>query len=50
MEEQPVPGLENINIVIVGDRAVIEEPLRKLNIAPIVLLDIDGRRVSPVTP
>ena len=41
--------LGNINIVIVGDRATIDEPLRKTGIAPIVYLDIEGRRV-PVTP
>jgi zinc protease len=39
--------LGNLNIVIVGDRATIEEPLRKTGIAPIVLLDIEGRRVPP---
>jgi len=43
--------LERLNIVLVGDRAVIEEPLRKLNIGPIVLLDLDGKRVaSPAVP
>jgi zinc protease len=41
--------LNNINIVIVGDRAVIEEPLRRTTIAPVVLLDIEGKPVS-VTP
>ena len=41
--------LNNLNIVIVGDRATIEEPLRKTGIAPIVILDIDGKRV-PATP
>jgi zinc protease len=41
--------LNNINIVIVGDRASIEEPLRKTGIAPIVILDIEGKRV-PATP
>jgi zinc protease len=42
--------LDNINIVIVGDRATIEEPLRKTGIAPIVLLDIEGKPVPAVTP
>ena len=37
--------LDHLNIVIVGDRAVIEEPLRKTGIAPIVLLGIDGKPV-----
>jgi zinc protease len=41
--------LDHINIVIVGDRASIEAPLRKTGIAPIVHLDIEGRRV-PSTP
>jgi zinc protease len=40
--------LDNMNIVIVGDRATIEEPLRKTGIAPIVHLDIEGKPV--VTP
>ena len=42
--------LNNLNIIIVGDRAVIEEPLRKTGIAPIVLLDIDGKPVPAATP
>jgi zinc protease len=37
--------LDNINILIVGDRAKIEEPLRKTGIAPIVILDTDGKPV-----
>ncbi|HYC49692.1 MAG TPA: pitrilysin family protein [Gemmatimonadaceae bacterium] len=41
--------LNNLNIVIVGDRATIEESLRKTGIAPIVILDIEGKRV-PATP
>jgi zinc protease len=41
--------LGNINLLIVGDRATIEEPLRKTGIAPIVVLDIEGKRV-PATP
>jgi len=39
--------LNNINIIVVGDRATIEEPLRKTGIAPIVILDIEGKRVVP---
>ena len=37
--------LDKINILIVGDRAVIEEPLRKTGIAPIVILDAEGKAV-----
>ena len=37
--------LDHLNIVIVGDRATIEEPLRKTGIAPIVLLDIEGKPI-----
>jgi zinc protease len=33
-------------IVIVGDRSVVEEPLRRTGIAPIVVLDMDGRPVA----
>jgi len=37
--------------LIVGDRAVIEEPLRKTGIAPIVMLGIDGKPIAnAVTP
>ena len=42
--------LNTVNIVIVGDRAVIEEPLRRTGIAPIVLTDIEGRPVPAATP
>lgn len=42
--------LDKLNIIIVGDRAVIEEALRRMGIAPIVLLDIDGKPVPAVTP
>ena len=42
--------LDHLDIVIVGDRAVVEEPLRKTGIAPIVLLDIDGKPVSAIQP
>jgi hypothetical protein len=38
--------LDKINILIVGDRAVIEEPLRKTGIAPIVILDAEGKPVT----
>jgi zinc protease len=38
--------LEHMYIVIVGDRAVIEDPLRKTGIAPIVILDIDGKPIA----
>jgi hypothetical protein len=38
--------LEHLDIIIVGDRAVIEDPLRRTNIAPIVALDIDGKPVG----
>ena len=34
--------LEHLNIVIVGDRKSIEEPLKKTGIAPIVILDAEG--------
>jgi len=37
--------LEHLNIVIVGDRATIEGPLRQTGIAPIVVLDADGKPV-----
>jgi predicted Zn-dependent peptidase len=38
--------VNNLDIIIVGDRAVIEEPLRKTGIAPIVNIDIDGKRIN----
>jgi zinc protease len=41
--------LDHLNIVVVGDRATIEEPLRKTGIAPVLILDIQGKPV-PVTP
>jgi zinc protease len=40
--------LDKMNLVIVGDRSKIEEPLRKTGIAPIVRLDVDGKPV--ITP
>ena len=43
--------LDRLAIVIVGDRALIEGPLARTGVAPIVVLDLDGRRVTPsVTP
>lgn len=41
--------LDRLQIVVVGDRAVVEEPLRKTGLGPVVLLDIDGKPV-PATP
>jgi zinc protease len=38
--------LDHLNIVIVGDRASIEAPLKATGIAPIVLLDQEGRQKS----
>jgi predicted Zn-dependent peptidase len=38
--------LDHLNIIVVGDRTVIEEPLRRAGIAPIVRLDIAGRPVT----
>jgi predicted Zn-dependent peptidase len=40
--------LDHLNIVIVGDRAAIEAPLRQTGIAPVVILDVDGKPI--VTP
>ena len=40
--------IDKLAITIVGDRAVIEEPLRKTGIAPIVYLDIEGKPL--ITP
>ena len=39
--------MDKLAITIVGDRATIEEPLRKTGIAPIVYLDIEGKPVGP---
>jgi zinc protease len=41
--------LDHLDIIVVGDRAVIEEPLRKTGIAPIVPLDVNGNPI-PATP
>jgi zinc protease len=38
--------VDNLAIVIVGDRSVIEGPLKATGIAPIVLFDIEGNPVS----
>jgi hypothetical protein len=38
--------LDHLAIVIVGDRATIEAPLKATGIAPIVNLDIDGNVVA----
>jgi zinc protease len=35
--------LDHLNIVIVGDRKAVEEPLKKTGIAPIVILDNEGK-------
>jgi predicted Zn-dependent peptidase len=39
--------LERLAIVVVGDRATIEAPLARTGIAPVVVLDADGKRVAP---
>jgi predicted Zn-dependent peptidase len=36
--------LDHLAIVIVGDRATIETPLKATNIAPVIVLDIEGNR------
>jgi predicted Zn-dependent peptidase len=41
--------LDRLAIVIVGDRATVEAPLARTGVAPIVVLDTEGRRV-PATP
>ena len=37
--------MDHLNIVIVGDRATIEAPLKATGIAPIKILDVDGKPV-----
>jgi zinc protease len=37
--------VDHMNLVIVGDKAAIEESLRKTGIAPIQVLDVEGRPV-----
>ena len=36
--------MDKLAIVIVGDKASIEAPLKAANVAPIAYLDIDGRK------
>ena len=38
--------LGHLNIVIVGDRAAVEAALAKTGVAPVVILDVDGKRVN----
>lgn len=38
--------MAHLDIIVVGDRSVIEAPLRATKIAPITLLDIDGKPVA----
>ncbi|HEY6358675.1 MAG TPA: insulinase family protein, partial [Vicinamibacterales bacterium] len=38
--------LDHLAIVIVGDRASIEGPLKATNIAPVVVIDLDGKVVA----
>ena len=38
--------VNNLAIVIVGDRSVIEGPLKATGVAPIVLYDIEGNPIS----
>jgi predicted Zn-dependent peptidase len=38
--------LARLNIVVVGDRASIEAPLARTGVAPIVVLDAEGRRAT----
>jgi hypothetical protein len=38
--------LDHLVIVIVGDRASIEAPLKATNIAPVVVVDLDGKPVT----
>ena len=38
--------LNHLNIVIVGDRATIEEPLRRTGIAPVVVVDANAKPVT----
>lgn len=43
--------LDHLTIVIVGDRATIEAPLKATNVAPVVIADIDGSPIrSPARP
>jgi zinc protease len=38
--------MDHLAIVIVGDRASIEAPLKATNIAPVVVVDLDGKVVT----
>ncbi len=38
--------LQHLNIVIVGDRSAVEEPLKATGIAPIVVLDREGKPLT----
>jgi zinc protease len=38
--------LQHLDIVIVGDRAAVEGPLKATGIAPVVLLDIEGKPLA----
>ncbi len=38
--------LQHLNIVIVGDRSAVEGPLKATGIAPVVVLDLDGKPVG----
>ena len=42
--------LNNIAIVIVGDRATIEGPLKATNIAPITIIDLEGNPAGGAAP
>ena len=42
-----VIDMDHLVIVVAGDRTVIEPALRAANIAPVVLVDADGRAASP---
>ena len=49
--QQPKPGATEppkLAIVIAGDRAAIEQPLKALKLAPVEIRDLRGRRV--ITP
>lgn len=42
--------LKNLAIVIVGNRAEIEAPLKATNIAPITYIDVEGNPAAPAAP
>ncbi len=37
--------VDHMNLVIVGDRASIEAPLKATGIAPVQILDVDGHPI-----